>query len=129
MRRQSQVVYTNFRHPAYNYDKTVCGLIDAWVYELDRLYLLNGVRCRRSRTFLHMRLIATSRSVSGDSRLARTQPMTTWDESYTMPENLLLAWQRGLANAIADWQNDSSTRPISILWRQGNARRPSCIKP
>ena len=90
--------YTNFRYPAYNYDKTVCGLIDAHTYcELDRDFtLLNRVS---DVAVPHLPPHALDRDQPQrqwrQSIGENTTDDYTWDESYTMPENLFLAWQRG----------------------------------
>ena len=90
--------YTNFRYPAYNYDKTVCGLIDAHTYcDLDRDFtLLNRVS---DVAVPHLPPHALDRDQPQrqwrQSIGENTTDDYTWDESYTMPENLFLAWQRG----------------------------------
>ena len=90
--------YTDFRFPAYNYDKLVIGLMDA--HRLARspqaLRLLD-----RTTDAAEPHLPPTAldrdepqkqwrRSV-GD----RTTNDYTWDESYTLPENLFIASQNG----------------------------------
>ena len=85
--------FDDYNLPAYTYDKLVVGLMDAWYYAgvaeakpaLDKLtdvatpYLpdraLNRIEMRER----------------PHQRLAQT-----WDESYTLPENLFLAYQRGM---------------------------------
>ncbi len=90
--------YTNFRFPAYNYDKTVCGLIDAHSYcGLDRDFsLLNRVS---DVAVPHLPPRALDRDLPQrqwrQSIGENTTDDYTWDESYTLPENLYLAWQRG----------------------------------
>jgi DUF1680 family protein len=90
--------YTNFRFPAYNYDKMVIALIDAHQLAgvssafdlLDRTTDAAGphlppTALDRDAPQIAWRA-ATGQSTSGDYG---------WDESYTMPENLYLAAQRG----------------------------------
>ncbi len=90
--------YANFRFPAYNYDKTVCGLIDAHTYcDLDRDFvLLNRVS---DVAVPHLPPHALDRDQPQrqwrQSIGENTTDDYTWDESYTLPENLYLAWQRG----------------------------------
>jgi len=88
--------YTNFRFPAYNYDKLVIGLIDA-----DHLAGLTQARRLLDQTTdaaePHLPLHA----------LDRGEPQRRWrisigedpsgdsDESYTSAENLYIAWERG----------------------------------
>jgi DUF1680 family protein len=85
--------FEDYNLPAYTYDKLVVGLMDAWYYAgvaearptLDKLtdialpYLpekaLNRVEMR--------------------ARPHKRQAQT-WDESYTLPENLFLAYTRGM---------------------------------
>ena len=90
--------YTNFRFPAYNYDKMVIALIDA--------HRFAGL------TQSHRLLEQTTNAAEPHlppHALDRDEPQRhwrksvgdyagddyTWDESYTLPENLYLAWQRG----------------------------------
>jgi uncharacterized protein len=90
--------YANFRFPAYNYDKTVCGLIDAHTFcGLDRDFaMLNHVS---DVAVPHLPPHALDRDQPQrqwrQSIGENTTDDYTWDESYTMPENLFLAWQRG----------------------------------
>jgi hypothetical protein len=90
--------YKNFRFPAYVYDKMVIGLIDA--HQFARLPQAFPLLNRTTDAALpHLPPHALDRDKPqlewrasvGDS----TTPDYGWDESYTMPENLYLAWQRG----------------------------------
>jgi DUF1680 family protein len=90
--------YKNFRFPAYNYDKMVIGLLDA--------NYLAGVR--PAATLLERTTDAAEPHLP-PTALDRDEPQRrwresvgdntgndyTWDESYTLPENLYLAAQRG----------------------------------
>ena len=90
--------YTNFRFPAYNYDKMVIGLIDAHQFGgvsnafdlLDRTTDAAGP---------HLPPTALDRDGPQIAWRKATGQNTTgdygWDESYTLPENLYLAAQRG----------------------------------
>ncbi|HEX5235527.1 MAG TPA: beta-L-arabinofuranosidase domain-containing protein [Silvibacterium sp.] len=90
--------YKNFRFPAYDYDKMVIGLIDAhqFAHLPQALPILDETTDAASPHLPPHALdrdapqIAWRASV-GDS----TAPDYGWDESYTLPENLFLAWQRG----------------------------------
>lgn len=90
--------YANFRFPAYNYDKTVCGLIDAHTYcNLDSDFsLLNKVT---DVAVPHLPPHALERDEPQrqwrKSIGENTTDDYTWDESYTLPENLFFAYQRG----------------------------------
>jgi DUF1680 family protein len=100
--------YVNFRFPAYNYDKLVIGLIDAHTFAgLPNAYeLLN-----RTTDAAEPRLPPHA--------LGRGEPQSEWrksigddpgkentrDESYTLPENLFLAWQRGAGDRYLSLAN------------------------
>ena len=90
--------YKNFRFPAYVFDKVVCGMIDAHQFAhsaqafpiLDKtvdaaLPYLPPHALNRDKPQLEWR------ASIGD----KITPDYGWDESYTLPENLYLAWQRG----------------------------------
>ena len=89
--------YANFPYPAYNYDKIVCGLIDAHSY------------CGLGSAFpLLDRTTDVAEPHLPPRALDRGDPQKRWrqsigestsgwylmDESYTLGENLFLAWQR-----------------------------------
>ena len=89
--------YANFPFPAYNYDKIVCGLIDAHSC------------CRLESSFpLLDRTTDAAEPHLPPRALDRGDPQKRWrqsigestsgwylmDESYTLGENLFLAWQR-----------------------------------
>jgi uncharacterized protein len=89
--------YANFPYPAYNYDKIVCGLIDAHSY------------CGLGSAFpLLQRTTDVAEPHLPPRALDRGDPQKRWrqsigestpgwylmDESYTLGENLFLAWQR-----------------------------------
>jgi DUF1680 family protein len=90
--------YTNFRFPAYNYDKWVIGLIDAHQFAgVENAFALLD----RTTDAAEPHLPATALDRDGPQIQWRaatgqnTTPDYGWDESYTMPENLYLAAQRG----------------------------------
>jgi uncharacterized protein len=83
--------YENTRFPAYSYDKLVCGLIDSQKYagDPDAFAILEET----TKTALpHLPKKAVEH---GQSWRPLTDVSYTWDESYTMSENLFLAYQRG----------------------------------
>ncbi len=90
--------YKGFRFPAYNYDKMVIGLIDAHAFagQRDAFALLDQTTDAASP---HLPPHALDRDEPQRRWRASVGDPTTndycWDESYTMPENLYLAWQRG----------------------------------
>jgi DUF1680 family protein len=83
--------YEKNRFPAYCYDKLVCGLIDShqFVHDPDAFSILD----RTTDVALpHLPKAAVER---GKSWRPGTDESYTWDESYTLPENLFLAYLRG----------------------------------
>jgi hypothetical protein len=90
--------YANFRFPAYAYDKVVCGLNDAKTYcGLDHDFsLLNRTT---DAAMQHLPPHALDRDEPQrrwrQSVGENTSDDYCWDESYTLPENLFLAWHRG----------------------------------
>ena len=90
--------YTNFRFPAYNYDKMVIGLIDAHQFAgITQTYRLLDRTTDAAEPHLPPHALDRDepqrawRKSIGES----TANDYTWDESYTLPENLYLAWERG----------------------------------
>lgn len=90
--------YTNFRFPAYNYDKLVIGLIDAHQFAaLPQAFRLLDRTTNAAEPHL------PPHALDRDQPQRRWRKSVgenatddyTWDESYTMPENLYLAWERG----------------------------------
>ncbi len=87
----SQDFYDNNRFPAYCYDKLVLGLIDSHqlVADSDAFAILE----RTTKAAVpHMPGKAIDRELAW--RPGKDQSFR-WDESYTIPENLFLAYQRG----------------------------------
>jgi uncharacterized protein len=90
--------YTNFRFPAYNYDKMVIGLIDAHQFAgIDKAYSLLDRTTDAAEPHLPPKALDRDevqrrwRASIGEN----TTDDYTWDESYTLAENLYLAAQRG----------------------------------
>jgi hypothetical protein len=83
--------YENNRFPAYCYDKLVCGLIDSHKYvgDPDAWAILDETTAAATS---HLPPKAVEH---GQSWRPGKDESWTWDESYTMPENLFLAYQRG----------------------------------
>lgn len=87
----SGAFYENNRFPTYCYDKLVCGLMDSHTFarDPDAFAILE----RTTDTALpHLPKTAIEH---GKSWRPGTDESYTWDESYTMSENLFLAYQRG----------------------------------
>jgi uncharacterized protein len=83
--------YVDYRLPAYTFDKTCCGLIDAHEFARDP-QALEVLRRSTAAALPHLPEKALSRA----EQEARPHKgiAYTWDESYTLPENLFLAYQR-----------------------------------
>jgi DUF1680 family protein len=83
--------YEKNRFPAYCYDKLVCGLIDSHLYVNDPEAF--AILDRTTDAALpHLPKTAVEHGVSWRPG---TDESYTWDESYTISENLFLAYQRG----------------------------------
>ncbi|HTX37174.1 MAG TPA: beta-L-arabinofuranosidase domain-containing protein [Bryobacteraceae bacterium] len=90
--------YTNFRFPAYNYDKMVIGLIDAHQFAgIPEAFALLDRTTAAAEPHLPPHALNRDepqrqwRQSIGEN----TSNDYTWDENYTLPENLYLAAQRG----------------------------------
>ncbi len=85
--------YENTRFPAYTYDKLVCGLIDSHQYVGDPDAF--AILAETTKTALpHLPPKAVEHGQSWRPKHADDESYT-WDESYTISENLFLAYQRG----------------------------------
>jgi DUF1680 family protein len=83
--------YVDYRLPGYTFDKTCCGLIDAHEYAANPIAL--AVLKRATDAVLpHLPEKALSRAEQ-EARPHKTIAYT-WDETYTLPENFFLAYQR-----------------------------------
>jgi hypothetical protein len=83
--------FVNYRLPAYTYDKLSCGLIDAHEFAHDPMAMQVHEKLTHAIT-AYLPEKALSRQEQR-SRPHRDTPYT-WDETYTLPENLFLAYQR-----------------------------------
>ncbi len=87
----SDSYYEKNRFPTYCYDKIVCGLIDSQKYVGDPRAF--SILDRTTKTALpHFPPRAVEH---GRPWRANKDDTWTWDESYTISENLFLAYQRG----------------------------------
>jgi DUF1680 family protein len=83
--------YVDYRLPGYTFDKICCGLIDAHEFAKDPIAL--EVLKRSTEAVLpHLPEKALSRAEQ-EARPHKTIAYT-WDEAYTLAENLFLAYQR-----------------------------------
>jgi uncharacterized protein len=83
--------FVDYRLPAYTYDKLSCGLIDAHEYAHDPRAMDVHEKLTRA-----MKAYLPEKALSRQEQRSRPHKDTsyTWDETYTLPENLFLAYQR-----------------------------------
>ena len=83
--------YVDYHLPAYTYDKTSCGLIDA--HEFAQCPGALDVHWRATQAVLPF---LPEKALSRAEQRARPHKSVadTWDETYTLPENFFLAHQR-----------------------------------
>ena len=88
----SEKFYSDYCIPAYTFDKTNCGLIDAhqFAHDPQALAVLN----RATDAVLPF---LPAKALNREEMAARPHKNIswTWDETYTLPENFYLAYQRG----------------------------------
>jgi uncharacterized protein len=83
--------YENNRFPAYCYDKLVCGLLDSHRLAGDA----DAYRILDETTKVAAPHLPGKAIEHGRSWRPGKDETYEWDESYTMPENLFLAYQQG----------------------------------
>ena len=83
--------FVDYRLPAYTYDKLSCGLIDAHEFAQDPRAMDVHEKLTRAIT-----AYLPQKALSRAEQRARSHKDTsyTWDETYTLPENLFLSYQR-----------------------------------
>ncbi|MDE3187627.1 MAG: glycoside hydrolase family 127 protein [Acidobacteriota bacterium] len=91
--------YDDYHLPAYTFDKINCGLIDAYEFggESSALAVLNAAT---DAALPHLPKRAYSRAAQYE--FPHKDEAYCWDEPYTLPENLFLAWQRGAGSRFRD---------------------------
>ncbi|MGA8867996.1 MAG: beta-L-arabinofuranosidase domain-containing protein [Candidatus Sulfotelmatobacter sp.] len=83
--------YEKNRFPTYCYDKLVCGLIDSHTYVGDPdAFAILDLTTKTAVPYFPKHAVE-----HGQSWLPNKDASWTWDESYTISENLFLAYQRG----------------------------------
>ena len=93
--------YTKNRFPAYTYDKLVLGLLDSHTYVHDPQAM--AILEQTTNTALpHLPEYAVEHNVRWRMDKPADDESWTWDESYTIPENLFLAYQRGAGQRYYD---------------------------
>ena len=83
--------YVDYRLPGYTFDKTCCGLIDAHEFASDPI-ALDVLKRATAAVLPHLPEKALSRAEQ-EARPHKSIAYT-WDETYTLPENFFLAYQR-----------------------------------
>jgi DUF1680 family protein len=83
--------YVDYRLPGYTFDKTCCGLIDALEFASDPI-ALDVLKRATDAVLPHLPEKALSRAEQ-EARPHKSIAYT-WDETYTLPENFFLAYQR-----------------------------------
>ncbi len=83
--------FVGYRLPAYTYDKLSCGLIDAHEFARDPM----AMEVHEKLTHAIVPYLP-EKALSRQEQRSRPHKDTsyTWDETYTLPENLFLAYQR-----------------------------------
>ncbi len=83
--------FVGYRLPAYTYDKLSCGLIDAHEFARDPIAMDVHEKLTHAIT-----AYLPEKALSRQEQRSRPHKDTsfTWDETYTLPENLFLAYQR-----------------------------------
>jgi DUF1680 family protein len=84
--------YDGYCIPAYTFDKTNCGLIDAHQFTGDK----NALAVLDKATDAVLPWLP-EKALNRDEMMARPHKNIafTWDETYTLPENFYLGYQRG----------------------------------
>jgi DUF1680 family protein len=111
----SQKFYKDYCIPAYTFDKTNCGLIDAHQFARDPQAL--AVLNRATDAVLPF---LPPKALDRAEMMARPHKNIsfTWDETYTLPENFYLAYQRGAGSRYRQLarrflQDDTYFGPLS----------------
>jgi len=107
--------FVDYRLPAYTYDKLSCGLIDAYEFAHDPMAM--EVHKRLSQAIV---AYLPEKALSRQEQRSRPHKDTsyTWDETYTLPENLFLAYQRSGDSFYRDMakkylEDDTYFNPLS----------------
>lgn len=110
--------FVDYRLPAYTYDKLSCGLIDAHEFAHDPI--ARDIHEKLTRAIV---AYLPEKALSRAEQRSRPHKDTayTWDETYTLPENLFLAYQRSGKSFYRDMakqflEDDTYFDPLS----QGN---------
>ncbi len=113
----SGAFYENNRFPAYCYDKIVCGLMDSHRLAGDP----EAFAILEHTTDTALPHLPGKAIEHGVSWRPGTDESYTWDESYTISENLFLAYQYGAGERYRALGAQYLTISISIRLRKGSA--------
>jgi uncharacterized protein len=107
--------YDDYHLPAYTFDKTACGLIDAHQFAGDEM-ALQVLDAATDAVLPHLPPKAMSRAEQ--YALPQRDEAYCWDETYTLPENLFLAYHRGAGDRFHDLavrflEDDTYFNPLS----------------
>jgi len=112
----SKQFYADYCIPAYTFDKTNCGLIDAHQFAGDpqALAVLN-----RATDAVLPYLPAKALNRAEMAARPHKNIAWTWDETYTLPENFYLAYQRGAGSRYRQLaqrflQDDTYFGPLAL---------------
>ena len=107
--------FAGYTLPAYTYDKIVIGLIDAYQYAG-----VTEAKLALDQVTDAALTVLPEKALTREERRARphTSEAEIWDEPYTLPENLFLAWRLGLGEryrelAIRYLQDEALFDPLA----------------
>lgn len=95
----SSKFYDDYHLPAYTFDKTNCGLIDAHEFAGDES-ALDVLHAATDAVLPHLPRKALARSEQ--YAIPQKDEAYCWDETYTLPENFFLAYRRGAGDRYRD---------------------------
>ena len=107
--------FVDYRLPAYTYDKLSCGLIDAHEFAHDPM----AMDVHEKLTHAVVAYLPEKALSRAEQRARRHKDTSyTWDETYTLPENLFLAYQRSGKTFYRDMakrflEDDSYFNPLA----------------
>jgi len=93
--------YIKNRFPAYTYDKLVLGLLDSHLYVKDP-QAFTILEQTTNTALPHLPGHAVDHDVAWRTDKDPADKSWTWDESYTVPENMFLAYARGAGRRYYD---------------------------
>ena len=107
--------FNDYTLVAYTFDKLLVGLMDAWHFAG-----VEEARAAADKMTDAALVYLPEKALNRDEMAARphNRPANTFDESYTLPENLFLAWQRGMGERYRDLgrryiEDDTYFTPLS----------------